>query len=275
MIIVGELINASRKPVAEALHIGDSFPVKRLAMEQAAAGAAYVDVNAGIFPDREPEFLAWLVTRVQSVVGIPCCIDSPSAKAVEAALAVHRGTPLINSISLERRRWDALVPLIAGSRVKVVALCMSDDGVPVTAEERSAVAERLVNRLVGQGVKEDDIFIDPLVQPLSTDPRSGRECLRAIRRLSDEFPTLSTICGLSNISYGLPNRRLINRSFAAQGVAAGLTAAILDPLDDDLLDEIAAAEALIGCDAHCAAYLRRHRSGGRPDLGRRRTTDEA
>ncbi|MDO8943492.1 MAG: dihydropteroate synthase, partial [Desulfobacterales bacterium] len=128
MLIVGELINASRKSVKEIIENQDTAGVAKLARDQQAHGADYIDVNAGVFVGREPELLKWLVAAVQSAVEIPCCIDSPDPQAIAAALAVHKGTAMINSISLEKERYDTLLPLVAESKSKVVALCMSDDG---------------------------------------------------------------------------------------------------------------------------------------------------
>lgn len=259
MIIVGELINASRHQIATAIRIQDSFSIKALAIDQEAAGADYIDVNAGIFMDREPEYLAWLVAKVQSVVEIPCCIDSPSPEAIGAALSVHKGTAMINSISLEAGRFDALLPVIAGTDLKVVALCMSDDGMPETADQRVAIADRLISGLVQQGVKLENIFVDPLVQPLATDSRYGAECLKAIGRITAEFEGVHTICGLSNISYGLPDRKLINQTFLSMAISHGLDGAIVNPLDSGIVDAIRAAEVLGGRDDYCARFLEHHR----------------
>lgn len=142
MIIVGEPINASRKSVREALESRDTVTIERLARDQSARGADYIDVNAGLFVDREVDLLPWLVQVVQGVTDKPCCLDSPNPKAIEAALEVHRGTPLVNSISLEKQRYQDLLPLLAGSALQVVALCMGDSWMPETAEQRLAIAER-------------------------------------------------------------------------------------------------------------------------------------
>ena len=170
MILVGELINASRKAVGAAIEARDTAEIQRLATEQHAAGAHYIDVNAGIFVGEEPEDLTWLVETVQGVVDTPCCIDSPDPKAIEAALKAHQGSApaMINSISLEKERYGTLLPVVAGTDLKVVALCMSDEGMPETAEQRLEIADRLVNGLVQAGVPIGNIFVDPLVQPVST-----------------------------------------------------------------------------------------------------------
>ena len=136
MIIIGELINASRKAIGAAIEGRDAATIQKVAEDQHAAGADYIDVNAGIFVDKEPQYLSWLVQTVQGIVEGPCAIDSPNPKAIEAALAVHQGTPMINSISLEKERYDNLMPILAGTDLKVIALCMSDDGMPETTDQR-------------------------------------------------------------------------------------------------------------------------------------------
>ncbi|MGB9792481.1 MAG: dihydropteroate synthase, partial [Thermacetogeniaceae bacterium] len=160
MIIVGELINASRKAVAGIIEAQDAEAVKKLALDQRNAGADYIDVNAGIFVDKEADYLAWLVQTVQEVVDCPCCIDSPNPVAIEKALSVHKGTAMINSISLEKERFEKLLPLIAGTDLKVVALCMSDEGMPQTAEERVRIAEKLIDALVKNNIPIKNIYVD-------------------------------------------------------------------------------------------------------------------
>ena len=134
MILVGELINASRKSVGSAIENNDVEAVKKLALDQAENGADYIDANAGVFVGKEADYLKWLVETIQSATNKPCSIDSPDPRAIEAALAVHKGTAMINSISLEKERYDALLPIVAGTDLKVVALCMSDAGMPETAK---------------------------------------------------------------------------------------------------------------------------------------------
>ncbi|MFO7783852.1 MAG: methyltetrahydrofolate cobalamin methyltransferase [Thermodesulfobacteriota bacterium] len=261
MIIVGELINASRKPVAAALEAGDRKAVARLAEEQVSAGADYVDVNAGLYEDREAELLCWLVKTVQSTVQAPCSLDSPSPGAIEAALAVHRGTPMINSISLEKDRWDRLLPILRGTGLQVVALCMSDDGMPETCDQRLTIAERLIQGLTGAGVPLENIYLDPLVQPVSTNTNYGIEFLEAVDRIMKNWPGVHTLCGMSNISFGLPDRRRINEAFLVMAVSRGLDGAILNPLDRRMMGGLATAEMLAGRDDFCARYLEAYRGG--------------
>jgi cobalamin-dependent methionine synthase I len=261
MIIVGELINSSRKAVAAAVEAQDEDAIGQLARDQAEKKIQYIDVNAGIFKDREAEVLIWLIRHVQAVTDLPCCIDSPDPRVIETALSTHRGTPMINSISLEKKRCDNLLPLIAGTDLKIVALCMSDSGMPRTAEDRVRIAQDLVALLLAHNVKIENIYIDPLVQPVATDQSFGREFLDAIEKIMHLFPGIHTICGLSNISFGLPLRKFLNQTFMSMAITKGLDAAILDPLDKRMMVNILTAEALAGKDRFCMNYIKAYQEG--------------
>ncbi len=261
MIIIGELINASRKAVRTAIEAGDAEAIGKIAKDQEDNGAAYIDVNAGIFVDKEEEYLTWLVEEVQKEISIPCSIDSPNPKAIEAALKVHNGTAMINSISLEKERYDNLMPIISGTDLKVVALCMSDDGMPITVDDRMKVADNLVNGLVQNNIPLENIYVDPLVQPLSVDKSYGLEFINTIEKIKKNFDGIHTACGLSNISYGLPGRKLLNRVFIIQAILKGLDGAIINPLDKEMMASIKAAEALAGKDEYCVSYIQAYRSG--------------
>ena len=261
MIIIGELINASRKAIKAAIEAQDAEAIQKVAMDQAEAGADYIDVNAGIFVGKEPEYLRWLVETVQQVTDKPCAIDSPDPAAIEAALSVHQGTPLINSISLEKERYDKLMPIIAGTDLKVIALCMSDAGMPQTVDDRMTIADELVGGLLKSNVAVENIFVDPLVQPVSVNNTFGVEFINAIEQIVQRFPGIHTACGLSNISYGLPARKFMNQTFMTMAVASGLDGAIINPLDQRMMANIIAAEALAGKDNHCMKYLKAYRAG--------------
>lgn len=261
MIIIGELINSTRKPVAAAIESRDAEVIRKLAREQAEHPIQYIDVNAGAFERKESEYLQWLVQEVQKEVELPCCIDSPNPQALEAGISVHRGIAMVNSISLEKKRAEGLLPVIAGTDLKVVGLCMSDSGMPRTAEDRVRVADTLVNLLVKNNVKLTNIFIDPLVQPVSTDPTFGHEFLAAVEKIMMLFPGIHTICGLSNVSFGLPLRKFLNQTFMAMAMAKGLDAAIMNPLDQSMMANILAAEALDGRDRFCLSFIKAYRSG--------------
>lgn len=261
MIIIGELINASRKAIKAAIEAGDAAAIGKVATDQAEAGADYIDVNAGIFVGKEPDYLKWLVQTVQQVTDKPCAIDSPDPHAIEAALSVHNGTPMINSISLEKERYDKLMPIIAGTDMKVIALCMSDAGMPQTVDDRMKIADELVGGLVKNNVKLENIFVDPLVQPVSVNNTFGVEFINAIEKIVETFPGIHTACGLSNISYGLPARKFMNQTFMTMAIAKGLDGAIINPLDTRMMANIIAAEALSGKDNFCMNYLKAFRAG--------------
>lgn len=261
MLIIGELINASRKAIATAIEARDGGAIARVARDQADAGADFIDVNAGIFPGREAGYLKWLVETVQAATDRPCAIDSPDPAAIEAALAVHQGPALINSISLEKARWDDLLPIVSGTDLKVIALCMSDAGMPETVDDRLKIADALVEGLVKHGLKVEQIYVDPLVQPMSVNNSFGMNFLDAVEAIMARFPGIHTACGLSNISYGLPARKLLNRTFMAMAIAKGLDGAIVNPLDREMMAAITAAETLAGRDNYCMRYLKAYRAG--------------
>ena len=261
MLIVGELINASRKSVKGIIEQQDTAGIAKLARDQRDNGANYIDVNAGVFVGQEPALLKWLVTTVQSAVDVPCCIDSPDPRAIEAALAAHQGTAMINSISLEKERYEKLLPVVAGSGSKVVALCMSDEGMPETADQRMAIADQLINGLVKNNVALENIYVDPLVQPVATNNAFGVEFLQAVEQITQTFRGVHTMCGLSNISFGLPERKFINQTFMVMAIAKGLDGAIVNPLDARMMGSIVTAETLMGRDSYCMNYLKAYRSG--------------
>jgi 5-methyltetrahydrofolate--homocysteine methyltransferase len=254
VIIVGEQINTSRKRIARAVEARDRDAILEVARAQKDAGADFIDVNAGTFLGRETECLCWLVETIQAEVEGPLCLDSPNPDALGAAIERHRGEPLINSISLEEERWDALLPVVTGHPCQVVALCMSADSMPRTTEDKVQVATDLVERLTVAGVARERVLVDPLVQPVSVDPSLGPATLAAIERIRVELQ-VRTICGLSNVSFGLPERRLINRTFLTLALGRGLSAAILDPTDRGLMAALLAAEMVLDRDEFCERYL--------------------
>ena len=216
---------------------------------------------AGTFVDRETECLSWLVQTVQGEIDLPLSLDSPNPKALSEALKLHKGEPMINSISLEKERFQALLPIVTSQPCHVVALCMGKASMPTTVEERVAVGSELVRRLVDNGIPLERIYIDPLIQPVSVDINMGIAALGAIQRMTADFPGVKSICGLSNISFGLPERHLINRSFLALCMAYGLSAAILDPTDNKLMATLMSVEMLLGRDEYCEKFIDAFQSG--------------
>ena len=261
MLIVGENINTSRKSIAEAVEQQNAEFIVQVAKNQADAGADFIDVNAGTFVDQETEYLCWLVKTVQDAVDLPLCLDSPSPEALSEAVKLHRGEPMINSISLEKERFDAMLPIVTAHPCRIVALCMTETAMPVTIEDRVQAAAELINRLTAAGVALENIFIDPLVQPVSVDTQMGAAVLGAIKTIMDDFPGVKTICGLSNISFGLPARRLINRTFLALCLLQGLSAVILNPTDKRLMATLLSVQMILGRDEYCADFIDAYQDG--------------
>jgi len=255
MIIVGEKINTSRKSIEEAVRKRDAAFIIKVAREQAEAGAHYIDVNAGTFLEQEVDYLCWLVETVQNEVELPLSLDSPNPKALSEAMKRHKGEPMINSISLEEDRIQSLLPVITSQPCCVVALCMSKTAMPTTTEERVQVSSELISKLTDEGFPLEKIYVDPLVQPISVDTGMGVATLGAINKIMNKFPGVNTICGLSNISFGLPERRLINRNFLALCISYGLSAVILDPTDQQLMATLLAVEMLLGRDEYCGNFI--------------------
>ncbi len=255
MIIVGEQINTSRSRIADAVEARDSDFIIQVAQAQIDAGAAFIDVNAGTFVGRETEHLRWLVETVQGALDVPLSLDSPDPEALGAAMKLHKGEPMINSISLEEDRFRSLMPVITSGPCHVVALCMARASMPTTVQERVEVGSELIDQLTAQGVPLEKIYVDPLIQPVSVDTKMGPAALGAIYEIMTRYPGVNTICGLSNISFGLPQRRLINRTFLALAIGYGLNAAILDPTDQRLMGSLFAAEMLLDRDVYCQNYI--------------------
>ncbi len=262
MLIIGELINTSRKLVKPAVEQRDAAFIQELAIRQVESGAHYVDVNCGTMVHDEVETMEWLVKTIQAVTSAPLCIDTPRTEAMEAGLAaIKNGQPMVNSITAEKERYAMVLPLVLKYKAKVVALCMDDTGIPTSAEQRIAIVRKLVGDLTAAGVPEDDIYLDPLVTPVSTGDNCGNDVLDTVRFIRKEYPRVHAACGLSNVSYGLPNRKILNQAFMIQTMAAGMDAYILDPLDKAMMGFVYASEALLGQDSFCMQYLTAHRKG--------------
>jgi 5-methyltetrahydrofolate--homocysteine methyltransferase len=262
MVIIGELINTSRKAIREAVEKRDADYIKQIAKEQADAGADYIDVNCGTQVVDEEEIMAWLVNNVQDAVQVPLCIDSPNPKALEVGLKLCKyGQPMINSITDEGERFDTVLPLVLKFKAKIIALCMDEAGVPETGEERIRVAKSLYAKLTAAGVPEGDIHFDPLVKPISVVGKAGLEVLQSIKMLREMYPATHFACGLSNVSFGLPNRKILNRVFVAQTMAMGMDGYILNPTDKGMMGIIHASKALLAQDDYCMNYLTAFRNG--------------
>lgn len=261
MKIIGEKINGTRKAVKQAVLDRDVAFIQNLATAQAEAGSTWIDVNAGTASDREPGDLIWLVETVQAVVEKPLCLDSANPAALKAALPHVKQAPLINSISGEAARLTGVLPLAAQAKGGVIALAMDDKGIPAETEGRLAIVHRLIGETRGAGIPDEQVYVDPLVMTIGASGNAARVALATVRAVKAEYPKVHFTSGLSNVSFGLPVRTLINRAFLTLMLEAGLDTAILDPLDRELRKALLAAEATLGIDRHCLNYTRAFRAG--------------
>lgn len=261
MIIVGERINGTGRRIREAVTNRDAELIRQEATKQAAAGASYIDVNAGTNPEREPEDMVWLVKTVQSITELPLCIDSPNPEALRAGLGCHRGQALVNSASAEEGRMQPVFTLAREFDAKLVGLALDDAGLPKTAQERVDIARRLGDAAVSVGMSISDLYIDPLARAVGLENDQGIAFLDAVSGIMAALPGVHVICGLSNISFQMPARKLLNRTFLAMAMARGMDAAILDPLDASLMAVACAGEALLGRDDMCMDYVQAFRAG--------------
>ena len=262
MIIIGEKINSTLKSIRPAMESRDSSAIIDLAKRQRDAGASFIDVNAGMFYDNEIETLEWLIETIQEVVHTPFAIDSPNPKALLAGLKANKnGKPIINSITAEKERLDSVLPLVLEYKTGVIALCMDDRGMPETSKERIEIAESLIKRLTDEGVAMSDIYIDPMIRPIGTGSHYGNVAIDTIRTVKTQYPGVHIACGLSNISFGIPARKIMNQAFLVAAMTAGMDGAILDPLDKKLMTFLYASEALLGLDNYCINYITKFRDG--------------
>lgn len=262
MIIIGEKINSTLKSIRPAMESRDKTVIADVARRQYEAGACYLDVNAGMFYENEVEILQWLIETVQEAVDAPLAIDSPNPKAILAGLQVNKnGKPIINSITGEKERFNAVMPLVAEYKTGIVALCMDDRGMPETAQERVEIAHNLIRDLTREGIPLHDIYIDPMIRPIGTGAHYGIVALETIRTVKQEYPDVHIACGLSNISFGIPARKVMNQAFLVAAMTCGMDGAILDPLDKKLMTFLYATEALLGTDDFCMNYLTKFRAG--------------
>ncbi len=262
MIIIGERINSTRKPITAALEARNADHILNEARRQRDAGATYLDVNTAMMRAAEPEVMAWVIELIQGELpNALVAIDSANPAAVEAGFKVHKGRPLLNSINGEVQRMDALIPLIREYTPRVIGLTINDEGITQDADKRYRIGAELIELLSKNEIGLDDIFIDPLIFPVSAELQAGNTSLAIIRRLKDNYPGVHTVCGLSNISFGLPERRLINQVYMVLAMGHGLDAAIIDPLDRRMMASIITATTLLGQDKVCKNYLKAYRRG--------------
>ncbi len=261
MLIIGERINTSRKEIDEAVERKDEDFIRADVRAQVEAGAQIIDINAGSRAGSETEDLIWLIDVIQEAVTVRLSLDSSDPGCLVKVVERVRDLPMLNSTTAEKKRFDEMKPVIQKRKCEVVALCMDDRGIPKSVEQALENAGKLISDLESLGVKKERIYLDPLVQAVSTDSSAGLKALEAIERIRMEFKGVKVLCGLSNISYALPERRIVNRAFLTLAIWAGLSAALLDPLDKNIMGNLKATEALLGQDEYCMDYIRAFREG--------------
>lgn len=259
--VIGERINTTLKKVQAAVIERDAEHIKADVKKQEACGASYIDVNAGARIGHEKEDMAWLLEIIQEVTELPLCLDSPDPEVLEMAYTMVTKTPMVNSISLEKNRFEAMIPFLKGKDCKIIALCMDDSGMPKSADDIINRAKDIVGELEAIGVKRENIYVDPLIQPMSVDKDNGNMVMDAVQAIMTDLEGVHTTGGLSNISYGLPQRKIINRIFLAMMMKVGFNSAIMDPLDTEIMAVMKTTEMIKGCDNYCMNYLKAVRAG--------------
>lgn len=262
MIIIGERINSTRAHIQEAMKARNTAFILKEAKKQIESGAGFIDINCAMSLGDEVQDIDWMISVIQSdMPDVNICLDSPNYLAIKKGLEVYKakGTLFINSITGEQDRIDRIVPLAVQYNTKLIALTMGSGGMPNSAEDRFAIAKDIIDKVGAKGFKTENIYFDPLIRPISTEPEQAKEFLRSIPMIRSLGAR--TVCGLSNISYGLPDRKVINSTFLAMAIHAGLDAAILDPTEKQVMSSAAAACALMCEDEYCAEYIKAFREG--------------
>ncbi len=259
-VIIGERINPTgRKMLAAEMAAWDFERVKSDALAQVEKGAHMLDVNAGIPMADEPAILAEAVRIVQELVEVPLCIDSSIVAALEAGLGVYKGKALVNSVTGEDERLESVLPLVAEHKAAVIGITNDETGISHDPDVRFNVAKKIVARAETYGIPLEDVLIDPLAMPVGAVNTAGLNLFTITRRVQEELGC-NTVCGASNISFGLPAREALNTTFVAMAIAAGMTSAITNPLVDRVRETVLAANVFMGVDENCLAWLKYQRA---------------
>ena len=261
MIIIGEKINGSIPKVKKAIQEKDDSFIFNLAVKQAEAGADYIDICASTAPEEEIDTLIWLMSIVQEATEKPLCIDSPNPKVIEAVFKYAKTPGIINSVSEENEKSELIYKLVQGTQWSIIALTCDSKGIPDDVARRVEIAKILVEKAHSYNITPDRIHIDPLIMALATDNNSFVKFIEILHCIKKVLPAVKVTTGLSNISFGLPLRKIINKSFLTIAVFAGLDSAIMDPCDKEMMATVLATEALLGLDKHCRIFTNAYRKG--------------
>jgi 5-methyltetrahydrofolate--homocysteine methyltransferase len=258
MIFIGEKINGTRKAVQEAILNRNRAFIEKTALEQARAGADYLDVNAGTSPDRECDDMLWLINIVQEVTDVPVCIDSSSPGTLAAAMGHVKQTPMVNSVNADPARLAAFLPLIKEKEAPVIALALDESktGMPKTIGERMENIRRVMEAAAACGVPEERLFIDPLIMSVAADHTAGAAAMETLRAIREAYPRSHITGGLSNVSFALPGRELVNRTVLTLAIAAGMDSAVVNPANRALIESLKATDLILGKDRFCRSYTK-------------------
>ena len=261
MLVIGEKINGFIPKTFAAIKARDEFYIRELAKAQVDSGADYLDICAGTVPAEESDVLGWLIRIVQNSVDVPLSIDSPDPQTIIEMMGLTRRPGIVNSVSLEKGKCETLLPVIADSDWKVVMLTCDADGIPESAHDKYGIAARMIEMARDCGIAQERLFIDPLATTLATNPFIMDDFAQTVRLVKERYPNVNILSGTSNISLGMPCRKAITAQFLTLAMAAGLDAAIMDPLSSDMQTTLYATDALLGNDELYRNYLEAYRKG--------------
>lgn len=261
MIIIGEKVNGTLTKVKKAIEERDSKFIKELAKAQDNAGADYIDVNAGTEPSREVDDLKWLIENVQEVTNKPICIDSSVPESIKEVIPFIKNKGIINSVSLEKNKVDIVYPIAKEYGFDVIMLPIDNTGIPKTTNQRIENIDKLVKLANDNGIETSRLYVDPLVIALSTENNSAIKFIEIIKTTKSKYPDIKIVSGLSNISFGMPLRKIVNRSFMTLAMHEGMDAAIMNPLDKEMMATILATNALMSNDKYCRKFSTSFRKG--------------
>ncbi len=260
--VIAERINMTRKRIREEVWKRNEEFIVSEVNKQEKAGATHIDVNAGGDPKKEIEDMIWLTNVVSKATNLPLVFDSASGKVIEEGLKIcNREGTIVNSITAEKHQIEDILPMVKKYSASVTVLTMDDKGMPSDYEGRMDIARRMIKLLESEGIPQNKIYIDTLVRPISAEPEQTRFVLQTVRTIKKEFPSAHLCFGLSNISFGLPQRNNLNRVFFAMLIEAGCDGVIIDPTTPGMMNTLFSARAVAGFDEYCMEYIKAYRNG--------------
>ena len=259
-VIIGERLNPTgRKLFQEKLRADDLSTINIDVADQVAGGCDMLDVNMGVPLTDEPALLARAIKLVQSLTDLPICIDSSVIEALDAGLAVYEGKALVNSMTGEDERMDAILPLVKKYDAAILALPNDEIEIPMLAKDRMVIVEKIVRRVEKEGISLENLLIDPLAMPVGADPENAKNTLETIYLIKEKYG-LNMSIGASNVSFGLPNRHALNAAFMPMAMSMGLTSAIMDGRTPEVVQAVRAADLLLGLDQWGANWITNFRA---------------